>query len=41
MAVNRRPVGSVLELSEAMRETSSTFALNVLRDNARLFIVIR
>ena len=41
MAVNRWPVGSVPELSEAMRETSGTFALNVLRDNARLFIVIQ
>ncbi len=41
MAVNRRPVSSVSELSVAMRETSGTFALNVLRDNARLFIVIQ
>lgn len=40
-AVNRTPVSSVEELSAAMREAGATIALNILRDDMRLFIVIR
>lgn len=39
-AVNRQPVTSVGELSEALRQVGSTVALNILRGNARLFVVI-
>ncbi len=40
-AVNRQPVGSVRELAAAIEASDGTIALNVVRDNARLFIVIQ
>ena len=40
-AVNRTPVGSVDELAEAIRGSSGAVALNILRDDTRLFIVIQ
>jgi serine protease DegQ len=41
MAVNRVEVTSVDELSDAIREADAAIALNILRDNTRLFIVIQ
>jgi len=41
LAVNRRSVSSVEDLSEAILEARSAIALSVLRDNSRLFIVIQ
>jgi serine protease DegQ len=38
---NRWQVRSMEELSEIIRQTRGTFALNVLRDNRRLFLVIQ
>lgn len=40
-AVNRREVRTVTELSEAIRAASAAIALNIVRDNTRLFIVIQ
>lgn len=40
-AVNRREVRTVSELSEAIRAASAAIALNIVRDNTRLFIVIQ
>jgi len=40
-AVNRTPVGSVAELRSAIRGTTAAIALNVVRGDARLFIVIQ
>jgi serine protease DegQ len=40
-AVNRQGVASVQELSRAVRAAGSPFALNILRGDARLFIVIQ
>jgi serine protease DegQ len=40
-AVNRSPVSSVEELSNAISDVSSAIALNIVRDEARLFIVIQ
>jgi serine protease DegQ len=41
MAVNRMEVESVRELSNAIDGADSAIALNILRDNTRLFIVIQ
>jgi serine protease DegQ len=41
LAVNRQPVRNVQELSAAIRNAQSAIALNILRDNTRLFIVIQ
>lgn len=41
LAVNRRPVSSVAELSEALAATTGTIALDLIRDGARFFLVIR
>jgi Do/DeqQ family serine protease len=38
---NRWQVQNLQELSNIIRQTQGTFALNVLRDNRRLFLVIR
>jgi serine protease DegQ len=40
-AVNRRPVQTVQALSEAIRQSRAAIALNVVRDNVRLFVVIQ
>lgn len=40
-AVNRVPVSTVAELADAIGETTGAIALNIVRDNARLFIVIQ
>jgi len=40
-AVNRRDVSTVDELSSAIREAGAAIALNIVRDEARLFIVIQ
>jgi Do/DeqQ family serine protease len=40
-AVNREPVRSVEEFSRAMQDASGAIALNIVRNNARLFIVIQ
>ena len=40
-AVNRRPVQTVEQLSQAIRQASGAMALNVVRNNMRLFIVIQ
>ncbi|MGD2167866.1 MAG: DegQ family serine endoprotease [Gammaproteobacteria bacterium] len=40
-AVNRRRVSSVEELSAALSEVTSAIALNIVRDETRLFIVIQ
>jgi Do/DeqQ family serine protease len=40
-AVNRTNVGSVQELSSALQEAGAAIALNIVRDEARLFIVIQ
>ena len=39
-AVNRRRVDSVVELAEALRETSGAFALDVQREDTRFVLVI-
>jgi S1-C subfamily serine protease len=41
LAVNRQTVRTVEELSAALRATGPTFALNIQRDDARLFIVVQ
>ncbi|TVR11673.1 MAG: DegQ family serine endoprotease [Salinarimonadaceae bacterium] len=41
LAVNRRPVTSVAELNEALAATAGTIALDLIRDGARFFLVIR
>jgi serine protease DegQ len=41
LAVNRVRVSSVRELSDAIADAESVIALNILRDNARLYIVIQ
>ena len=41
LAVNRQPVRSVVELSAALGQTGSTFALDIRRGNARMFIVVQ
>ncbi|MFQ5955164.1 MAG: DegQ family serine endoprotease [Kiloniellales bacterium] len=41
IAVNRRPVSSVDELVRALDRARGTVALNLVRGNARMFIVIR
>ncbi len=41
LAVNRRPVQSVDALSQALQGTDGAVALNILRGNARLFLVIQ
>ncbi len=40
-AVNRRPVSSVQQLSKAINAAGSPFALNIVRGEGRLFIVVR
>jgi serine protease DegQ len=40
-AVNRQNVRTVQDLSSALRAAGSAIALNIVRDNARLFIVIQ
>jgi S1-C subfamily serine protease len=40
-AVNRRPVRSVQDLADAIGNAGGAVALNVIRGNARLFIVIQ
>ena len=40
-AVNRRPVASVQALTSAVAEAESAIALNIIRDEGRLFIVIQ
>jgi serine protease DegQ len=40
-AVNRSQVETVQELSSAIRQAGSAIALNIIRDEARLFIVIQ
>jgi Do/DeqQ family serine protease len=41
LGVNRQPVKSVDELDRALREAGPTFALHVLRDDMRMYIVVR
>ncbi|MBN1237664.1 MAG: Do family serine endopeptidase [Gammaproteobacteria bacterium] len=41
MAVNRTPVGSVAELTEALEAAGDTVALRVLRDGQPLFVLIQ
>jgi serine protease DegQ len=41
LAVNRRAVRNIEELSAALRETESTFALDIRRGDARMFIVVQ
>jgi Do/DeqQ family serine protease len=41
LGVNRRPVTSVDELAEVVLEASPTFALHVLRDDMRMYVVVR
>ncbi len=41
IAVNRQPVRSVEELSAALKSTGRAVALNIIRDNAHLFIVVQ
>lgn len=41
VAVNRRPVASVAELSEALGTTTGTIALALVRGGMQLFLVIR
>jgi S1-C subfamily serine protease len=41
LAVNRNSVGSVDELSRALGEAGRAVALDILRGNSRLFIVIQ
>jgi S1-C subfamily serine protease len=38
---NRWQVTNLEKLSEIIRQTQGTFALNVVRDNRRLFLVIQ
>jgi serine protease DegQ len=40
-AVNRMPVSSVRAMSSAIQQAGGAIALNILRDNTRLFIVIQ
>jgi len=40
-AVNRMPVSSVRAMSSAIQQARGAIALNILRDNTRLFIVIQ
>jgi serine protease DegQ len=40
-AVNRQPVGSVEELADAIARAGGAMALNIVRNNTRLFIVIQ
>jgi len=41
VAVNRRPVDTVDDLSEALGKAESAIALNILRGNIRMFVVIQ
>jgi S1-C subfamily serine protease len=41
LGVNRQPVRSVEELDRALRGAGPTFALHVLRDDMRMYIVVR
>ncbi len=41
VAVNRRPVGSVEELRQALDAARRAIALNIIRGNVRLFIVLQ
>ena len=41
LAVNRTPVNSVPEFAEAVRSSKAALALNILRGDARLFVVIQ
>jgi S1-C subfamily serine protease len=41
VAVNRKPVASIAALIDAVPRDDRAFALNIMRDGARLFIVIR
>ena len=41
VAVNRRPVGTVAELTRLLGETRGTIALDLFRGGARLLLVIR
>lgn len=41
LAVNRRPAQTVDALAQALQRANGTVALNLLRGNARLFLVIR
>lgn len=41
VAVNRRPVSTVAELTSALREAAGTIALDLFRGGAKLFLVIR
>lgn len=41
VAVNRKPVATVTELRAALREASGTFALDLFRGGAKLFLVVR
>lgn len=41
LAVNRRTVSTLEALSDALEDTTSTVALNILRGNSRLFLVIQ
>lgn len=41
MAVNRKPVASVDELVRAIEDAGPVLALNLLRDGAELFVVVR
>ena len=41
VAVNRRPVGTVAELTRLLGETRGTIALDLFRGGTRLLLVIR
>ena len=41
LAVNQKPVGSVVEFERTAKSASGVLALNVLRDNAQLFIIVQ
>ncbi len=41
VAVNRRPIRTVEELSDALAKVGSPFALDVERNSGRLFIVVK
>lgn len=41
VAVNRRPVSTVAELTAALRDAAGTIALDLFRGGAKLFLVIR
>lgn len=41
LAVNRQPVGSVADLTQALRVARGTIALDLSRDGMRFLLVLR